>query len=75
MANASIAEVTPLLLTIDQTCAVLSTSRAHLYRLLGRGLLRPVKIGRNIRFPVTEVQRYVDNLIAEQGGGNGNTAA
>jgi excisionase family DNA binding protein len=42
-------------------------SRATLYRLMGEGKIRPVKIGRAVRIPADELRAFVERLKAEAG--------
>jgi excisionase family DNA binding protein len=42
--------------------AILSVSRAHLYRLLKRGDIRAVKCGRSTRFLAAELERFIAQL-------------
>ena len=41
---------------------MLGVGRTTLYELIGRGLLHPVHIGRSLRIPVAELERFVDAL-------------
>ncbi len=50
----------PLLLTTDQARHALQIGRSHLYKLLGRGKIKSIKIGRNRRIPVVELERYIE---------------
>ncbi len=49
----------PLLLTTEQAKRVLQIGRSHLYKLLGGGKIKSIKIGRNRRIPVVELERYI----------------
>jgi len=48
-----------LLLTVADTAEVLRVSRITVYRLIWAGVLRPVYIGRAVRIPRAEVERFV----------------
>lgn len=48
----------PLLLTVPQAARMLAISRSALYRLTWNGELRPVYIGRSVRFTVAELERF-----------------
>lgn len=50
------------LLSIKDTCAYLSTSRANLYRLLQAGKLEAIKMGRNTRIPYASIEAYIHSL-------------
>lgn len=50
------------LLSIKDTCAYLSTSRANLYRLLQAGKLEAIKMGRNTRIPYASIETYIHSL-------------
>lgn len=49
-----------LLLTTDQAGHALQIGRSHLYKLLRRGEIKSIKIGRNRRIPVMELERYIE---------------
>ena len=51
-----------LLLTESETCERLGLSRSTLRRLWSDGAISPVKIGRALRFPAAELERYVASL-------------
>lgn len=60
------------LLTIPETAAQLRCSRAHVYTLVARGLLRPVDIGlgrSKTRIRVDDLQAYVDEHTRETSTG------
>jgi len=52
----------PVLLRIDEAAAILGVARITVYRLIWRGLLRPVYIGRAVRIPRSEVERFAQEL-------------
>jgi excisionase family DNA binding protein len=54
----------PLLVTAAEAAATLGVGRTKLYELINRGELRPVHIGRSLRVPVAELERFVDTLRA-----------
>jgi excisionase family DNA binding protein len=47
------------LLTVRETTALLKISRMLLYRLLSKGRIRCVRIGRCVRIPRTEIERLI----------------
>ena len=54
-----------LLLTEKEACERLSLGRSTLRRLWAEGSIRPVKVGRSLRFPSAELARYVEELQAQ----------
>ena len=52
----------PLLVSAKEATRMLGVGRTTLYELIGRGLLHPVHIGRSLRIPVAELERFVDSL-------------
>ena len=57
------------LLTIQQVARYLQISRASVYRLIGRGELKAVKVGRCRRIAADDLQRFVEGLRGESEGG------
>jgi excisionase family DNA binding protein len=57
-----------LLLTEREACERLRLGRSTLRRLWAEGAIRPVKIGRALRFPASEVERFVKELQDQQPG-------
>ena len=53
------------LLTLSEVEAELKLSRSTLLRAIGRGDLKPIRIGRAVRIPSTEVDRFVRERQAE----------
>jgi excisionase family DNA binding protein len=51
-----------LLLTEREACERLRLGRSTLRRLWAEGAINPVKIGRSLRFPASEVERFVKAL-------------
>jgi excisionase family DNA binding protein len=56
----------PALLTIDEVVTALRLGRSHLYRLIRRGEIRQVHVGRAARVPRSEVERFLRRLETEQ---------
>lgn len=54
------------LLTLPEVQATLSLGRSKVYELIGEGQLRPVRVGRAVRFPAHEIDAFVERLQAEQ---------
>jgi excisionase family DNA binding protein len=52
----------PVLLRIDEAAAILGVARVTVYRLIWRGVIRPVYIGRAVRIPRSEVERFAQEL-------------
>jgi excisionase family DNA binding protein len=57
-----------LLLTAAQAAAALGVSRTKLYELVGDGAVVPLHIGRSVRLPVSELERFVASLSRHDGG-------
>lgn len=55
------------LLKIPEVAACLSISRSGVYRLMERGELRSVRIGRGVRFPPAEIERLMNGRKEEPG--------
>jgi excisionase family DNA binding protein len=55
------------LLTVQEVMGRLKVSRATVYRLIDGGTLRPVKIGKSVRFRPSEVSAIINppQLAAE----------
>jgi excisionase family DNA binding protein len=64
--NESVVPELPELITIAQAAKRLTVCRRTIEREIARGRFpRPVRIGRALRVPVTELQAYVARLQAE----------
>lgn len=60
----------PLMLTYKEAAKKMGVSLSKLYKLLRAGEVRSLKLGpQERRIPMTECERYVDRLMAEQFGG------
>ena len=57
-----------LLLTERETESVLSLSRSSIRRLMAQGELRPLKLGRSIRFVAADVASYIEKTKQAQYG-------
>ncbi|MFT5978520.1 MAG: excisionase family DNA binding protein [Candidatus Azotimanducaceae bacterium] len=54
----------PLLVSIKQASALLAISRSVIYQLMAAGQLTPIRIGRSVRLPVEQLERFVaDRLV------------
>jgi len=64
-----VAEVSAVerLLTIPEVASRLKLSRTKTYELASRGTLRSIRIGASRRIPVEELDRFVDDLLAQAG--------
>jgi excisionase family DNA binding protein len=51
----------PLLVDPKQAARLLGIGRTKLYELIGAGTLRPMRIGRCVRFSVADLERFVAN--------------
>jgi excisionase family DNA binding protein len=54
-------------LRVREFCAAYGLSRAHLYALIKRGELRPIKIGKATRIPRAEAERWQRELERRAG--------
>lgn len=61
----------PLLVNETQATHILSISRSTLRREMTSGRIRPVKVGRSVRFSTVELARYVEELQVERDGAAG----
>ncbi|CAN5349129.1 hypothetical protein BH20ACT13_BH20ACT13_25870 [soil metagenome] len=50
----------PRAISVNDTAAVLGISRATVYRLIQSGDLRPVRVGRRLRFRLEELDAYLE---------------
>jgi len=55
-----------LLFDEREACGRLHIGRSTLRRLQAAGRLKPVYIGRSVRYTETELARFVESLAAEQ---------
>ena len=53
----------PLLVSVRQASEMLSISRSVIYQLMDAGQLRPIRIGRSVRFPVEQLEQFVADRI------------
>ena len=58
-----------LLLTIPQASSALQLGRSKVYELLQAQELKAVRVGRSVRIPATEVERFVRRLQEESADG------
>ncbi len=58
--------VEKMLLTEKEVEHLLNLSRSSIRRLMAQGQLRPLKVGRSLRFVAEEVAAYVESLKGEQ---------
>ena len=54
-----------VLLTTAEAASRLSIGRSKLYELVGGGQIVTVRIGRAVRVPASEVERYAAELLAD----------
>jgi excisionase family DNA binding protein len=54
-----------LLLREDEAIATTKLSKTTLWRLRREGQLRVIKVGRAVRYPASEVQRWIDQQLKE----------
>ena len=53
-----------LLVSIKQASEMLSISRSVIYQLMDAGQLTPIRIGRSVRLPVEQLERFVADRLA-----------
>jgi excisionase family DNA binding protein len=64
-----------LLLRMDEAAGALAVSKSHLERMVARGELRTVQIGRGRRVPASEVERWVGERMNQSDRDSGARAA
>jgi excisionase family DNA binding protein len=57
------------LYTLPEVQEALSLGRSKIYELIGTGDLKPLRVGRAVRFRAQEIEEFVERLQAEQAGG------
>ena len=56
------------LLTITEVGEMLARGRASIYRDLNAGVLpQPVRVGSSVRWPLSEINAYIEDLKAQRG--------
>lgn len=58
-------DVFPLLLSINETARQLNVSRSTVYRIIGKGELRTVRLRGRHLVPASEPDRYVSQIIRD----------
>jgi putative molybdopterin biosynthesis protein len=58
--------MTDRLLTIQETAGVLGVSNLTVYRLIKRGRLRALRVGRDFRLRPSDVDRYRDSRMGSR---------
>ena len=61
-------QLAPLLVTVPEAARILSIGRTALYQLVWSGDLTPIHIGRSVRFPIEELQDFIERRIASEVG-------
>ncbi len=56
------------MLTVAEVASVMRVSRMTVYRLIRRGQLRAVKVGRNYRVREDDLERYLESHTLESDG-------
>ena len=56
----------PLLLTERQVCHLLSLGRSSIRKLMASGELKYLHVGRSLRFHSAELERFVEEIKAQQ---------
>jgi excisionase family DNA binding protein len=54
----------PMLFTPVQAAKIMGVSRSHVYTLMNQGKLGSVNIGRCRRITVSQIQDFIDGLLA-----------
>lgn len=60
-----------LLVSIRQAADMLAISRSSIYNLIDADQLKPIRIGRSVRFPVEQLERFVAARIAREASATG----
>lgn len=55
--------ITRILWRAEDVAERLEISRSHVFELARRGEIPQVRIGRLVRFPANEIQRWIDGMI------------
>jgi len=55
-----------LLVSIREAAEMLAISRSSIYNLIDAEQLTPIRIGRSVRFPVEQLERFVAARIASE---------
>ena len=50
----------PRVLSVSDTAAVLAISKRGVYRLVEQGMLRPSRVGRRLRFRLSDLDEYLE---------------
>lgn len=64
-------ETRALLVSIRQAADMLAISRSSVYNLIDADQLTPIRIGRSVRFPVEQLERFVTARIADEAAATG----
>lgn len=56
----------PMVYSFAETAKQLLISRGTLYKLMEDGLIQGFRIGREWRFPTTEIERFISSQMASQ---------
>lgn len=54
----------PLLVDVAHAARLLAISRSSLYQLIWTEQLTPVRIGRSVRFSITQLEQFVSNRLS-----------
>jgi excisionase family DNA binding protein len=57
-----------VLLRMDEAADSLAVSKSHIERMVARGELRTVQVGRGRRVPVSEIERWVAERVPRREG-------
>lgn len=54
----------PILLTVDESCGMLRIGRSKMYDIMTKGLLKPVRIGRSVRFRLRDLEDFASRSVS-----------
>lgn len=58
-----------LMLSVPQACEAMEVGKTRLYELIASGSLPVIRWGRNIRIPVKEIEKWIEENKAASGVG------
>jgi excisionase family DNA binding protein len=59
------AELTSLLVTVDEAARRLSIGRSHIYEQIQRGTLRSIRIGRSRRILTRDLEEFIESRLGD----------
>lgn len=64
MQNSALENVRPLVVSADICAKMLQIHRDDIYRLIEKGQLPSIRIGRRVRIPVKAIEEMIDQALA-----------